>query len=257
MGYAVPVEPLSPELALVDPELAERARGDTSVPAEPAPRPTPAPLQPQRSAPPTRAPRRPPAVPPFRPAPRRRVTGTVVVAALAVGFGLGGATAIWLGYADGGAGSAAREPPATQSLRKQSRTTAVRVRGRTTATRRSRGRAGVKAGVKRRSASRGGTTPRSGVQNPRPPLLTWPPARRATFYWVQLYRVHLPGSAKILDAFPRAPRLVLPLSWTNAGRRYLLTPGRYRWDVWPQFGRRNQLTYTRLKRSGTFVIRGR
>jgi hypothetical protein len=89
------------------------------------------------------------------------------------------------------------------------------------------------------------------------PVVHWAPVGRATFYWFQLYRVGLPGTQKILDAYPRRPQLEVPGVWTNAGRRYRLAAGRYRWEVWPQFGAPGQVRYTRKLTQGMFRVEPR
>ena len=85
------VEPLSPELALVDPALAERARAQLTDSREPVPRPAPV------NQPPPPPPLRPPPIRtvavsagPLRPVPRRRISGNAIVAAVAVAAALGG-----------------------------------------------------------------------------------------------------------------------------------------------------------------------
>jgi hypothetical protein len=65
-----------------------------------------------------------------------------------------------------------------------------------------------------------------------PPLLRWTPVRGASYYNFQLYR----GGKKILSVWPRKASLQLKSSWRFHGRRYRLSPGRYRWYVWPGFG---------------------
>ena len=86
------------------------------------------------------------------------------------------------------------------------------------------------------------------------PVVRWAPVGKATFYWFQLYRIGLPGAQKILDAWPTRPRLELPHVWTNASRRYRLAAGRYRWEVWPQFGSGREARYTRKIAQGTFRV---
>jgi hypothetical protein len=84
----------------------------------------------------------------------------------------------------------------------------------------------------------------------RPPVLAWTPVRRAHYYNVQLH-----ARGKILSAWPARPRLRVPRAWTFGGRRHRLRPGRYRWYVWPGFGRRAARRYGRLIGSRTFVVR--
>jgi hypothetical protein len=88
-----------------------------------------------------------------------------------------------------------------------------------------------------------------------PPAIVWSPVPRATFYWLQLIRVGLPGTRKILDAFPVRPRLALRAGWVNGRRHEHLTPGRYRWYVWPQYGHGAKVRYTELLRQGIFVVK--
>jgi hypothetical protein len=80
------------------------------------------------------------------------------------------------------------------------------------------------------------------------PLLRWRRARGADYYNVQVFR----HGRKILSAWPRRPRLQLKKSWTFRGRRYRLTSSRYRWYVWPGYGRRSDERYGRLIRTATF-----
>lgn len=67
----------------------------------------------------------------------------------------------------------------------------------------------------------------------------WVSVPNATYYLVQFYR----GRDEIFRARPSAPRLLVPAQWAFKGRRYSLTPGRYRWSVRPGFGRPSQARY--------------
>ena len=71
----------------------------------------------------------------------------------------------------------------------------------------------------------------------------------ASYYNVQLYR-----GAKVLSTWPAHARLQLRPTWRFDHRRYRLKPGRYRWYVWPGFGRRGSARYGRLIGSGGFVV---
>jgi hypothetical protein len=64
----------------------------------------------------------------------------------------------------------------------------------------------------------------------------------ATYYNVQLFR----GKKKILSRWPKSTHLQLPARWTFNGRVMRLTPGSYRWYVWPGFGKRAAKRYGRL-----------
>ena len=84
-----------------------------------------------------------------------------------------------------------------------------------------------------------------------PPLLAWTPVSGARYYNIQLVR-----GTKILSVWPHRPRFRLPRSWTFAGNRYHLTPGTYRWYVWPGYGRRAASRYGRLLGGSTFTVHG-
>jgi hypothetical protein len=92
-------------------------------------------------------------------------------------------------------------------------------------------------------------SPPRGARVRTPPLLTWKPARRARYYNVQLHR-----NGKVLTAWPRKTQLQLHSRWRFHGKRFRLAPGRYRWYVWPGFGRRSAQRYGRLLGSSTFRV---
>lgn len=92
--------------------------------------------------------------------------------------------------------------------------------------------------------------PRAAARISRPPLLRWVPYRAPRYYNVQLYR----GGRKILSAWPARARFALRASWTHAGRRYRLVPGRYRWFVWPGYGPRTRAQYGQLLGGSTFTV---
>lgn len=93
---------------------------------------------------------------------------------------------------------------------------------------------------------------RTGRQTPvttRPPLLSWSAVAGTRRYWVELAIVER-HEEKILLAFKtREPRLQVPETWSNAGRRRRLVRGLYRWYVWPG-------DVTASGRSGVPVARG-
>ena len=84
-----------------------------------------------------------------------------------------------------------------------------------------------------------------------PPLLRWPRAQGARYYNVQLVR----GGRKILSAWPTRARYQLKLRWTFKGARKRLSPGRYRWLVWPGHGPRSKADYGKRIVSTTFKVR--
>jgi len=94
------------------------------------------------------------------------------------------------------------------------------------------------------------TRPAVGARVTAPPLLAWRAVPRATYYNVQLYR----GGRKILTAWPGTTSFHLERSWRFEGRTYRLTPGLYRWYVWPGFGPRSATRYGKLLGMRTFVV---
>jgi hypothetical protein len=80
-------------------------------------------------------------------------------------------------------------------------------------------------------------------------VFEWLPVERATYYNVQIWL----GKRKIVSAWPKSPRLVVPRSGKLGGRRYTLVRGKtYRWYVWPGFGRKVQRNYGKLAGISTF-----
>jgi Bacterial Ig-like domain (group 3) len=92
--------------------------------------------------------------------------------------------------------------------------------------------------------------PAAGARVTRPPLLRWRRTPRASYYNVQLYR----GSVKVLSAWPTTTRLQLKARWRHLGRTRRLTAGRYRWLVWPGFGKAAQRRYGRSLGASTFRV---
>jgi hypothetical protein len=93
-------------------------------------------------------------------------------------------------------------------------------------------------------------SPPAGATVSAPPRLAWLPAEKATYYNVQLWR-----RGRILSAWPKGTSLRLRRSWTYGGVRYHLNRGRYRWYVWPGYGRRAEKKFGRLLGSSSFVVR--
>ena len=94
------------------------------------------------------------------------------------------------------------------------------------------------------------TRPAVGARVTAPPVLAWGPVPKATYYNVQLYH----DGRKILTVWPSSTSFRLRSSWTYGGRTYRLTPGRYRWFVWPGFGPRSETRYGKLLGGRTFVV---
>jgi hypothetical protein len=82
-----------------------------------------------------------------------------------------------------------------------------------------------------------------------PPVLSWTPVPGASYYNVQLYR-----TGKVLSVWPDRARLQLRRHWRFGGHRYRLAPGKYRWFVWPGFGKRSAGRYGHTIGSGTFIV---
>lgn len=74
------------------------------------------------------------------------------------------------------------------------------------------------------------------------PVLRWTPVRRAGYYNVQLFR----DGRKIMSGWPSKPEFQLRRNWTYRGRAWRLAPGRYRWLVWPGYGRRASADYGKM-----------
>ena len=91
--------------------------------------------------------------------------------------------------------------------------------------------------------------PAGGARVNAPPMLSWTPVRGATYYNVQLYR-----HGKVLSLWPKHASLQLRREWKFDGRRYHLKPGRYRWYVWPGFGRRSAGRYGGVIGQGMFIV---
>lgn len=246
-------EPLSPELALVDPELAAAAR--ERLPDMPRSYAVRSPsyefasrfvAEYERAARETgdlEEPRR-------RPRRRRRRYAALAFMLLAI------PVALWAMEGRGNNDVARSSPPAVQA---PPPTAAPEPPSVGTQTSKATARARKRPARRQPNPARGANpSRRSGAAVPQParsaPVLRWAPVGKATFYWFQLYRVGLPGTQKILDAWPARPRLEIPRAWTNAGRRHRLAAGLYRWEVWPQFGSGREVRYTRKIAQGTFRV---
>ena len=67
---------------------------------------------------------------------------------------------------------------------------------------------------------------------------------------MQLFR----DGRKWLTAWPVQPSYQLKMRWTFAGKSRRLTPGRYRWMVWPGYGPRSKADYGKAIGRSTFVV---
>jgi hypothetical protein len=111
-------------------------------------------------------------------------------------------------------------------------------------------KAPAKAGGKSATQQPALLQPSEGAHVSFPPQLTWRAVSGATYYNVQLYR----NGHKVMSAWPRGESLVLQKHWTYRGQRYVLSPGRYRWYVWPGFGSRSSNRYGKLIGTRSFLV---
>lgn len=92
-------------------------------------------------------------------------------------------------------------------------------------------------------------------RRPAPPTPTtrtfvWPPVAAATFYRVEFFT----RGRKVFEASPTKPRLTLPARWRYRGRAFRLSRGTYRWRVRPAFGRSSPRLGAPITRS-TWTVR--
>jgi hypothetical protein len=73
------------------------------------------------------------------------------------------------------------------------------------------------------------TRPKTDGEGGTPRIMAWAPAPGAAAYEVALYA----GSRRIFLERTKQTRLALPEEWSFGGRRLRLEPGVYRWYVWP------------------------
>jgi hypothetical protein len=93
--------------------------------------------------------------------------------------------------------------------------------------------------------------PAPGARLSHPPVLRWKRVRHARYYNVQIFR----GGRKVLSAWPTRTALQLHRRWRFGGHRRHLARGRYRWFVWPGFGRRSRHRYGAVLGLRRFTIR--
>jgi hypothetical protein len=84
----------------------------------------------------------------------------------------------------------------------------------------------------------------------RRPSLTWRSQPKAKYYNFQLFR----NGHKILSAWPTAAHYTLKPTWRYRGHTYKLVAGRYRWYVWPGYGRQAEHRYGRLLAKGAVKV---
>ena len=212
-GTAVQEEQISPELVLVDPELADAER------AKLADRPTTPAARPARpaivSAPPlaerARA-TRPPAA--ERLGSRRLLIG---VAAATVATVLFFDVRVEVGdipaSATRGARQAAAVPPHPASKRRLAKPKHTPT--------------GKPARVGTRPRSRGSRASKAAAASPR--RFAWAPTPRASGYYVEFFR----GPRRVFARETSDAAIEIPVKWRYNGVERSFMPGEYRWYVWP------------------------
>jgi hypothetical protein len=233
--------PVSPELVLVDPALRAHVAMREAVPPEIVERPqaiaptdVPAPVVVGSTVsaaessvdpgsvlvdPVLRA-RRATHVP-RRSAPRSLLAGTLVAVALSGAASFGFFGGFLKGHRAAPARGALSTPPAPLTPPKATAAAAAKVVNPTVSTPRpiSRTRtaaAAVQAGVDAARSS---------------PWLGWPPVANASAYAVVITR----NGESIYSATTSVPHIRVPDRWQRDGRNMALSPGSYRWYVWPIF----------------------
>jgi hypothetical protein len=92
--------------------------------------------------------------------------------------------------------------------------------------------------------------PKDGARLRKAPKLRWAANSEAGYYNVQLFR----GNKKILSIWPVKTAVTLKSKWKYQGHGYKLSPGVYRWYVWPGFGARKAVDYGEMLGFSTFQI---
>jgi hypothetical protein len=208
---------LSPELALVDPELAARARaqladGDPAWPAAPVQQPE----QPPQSLRLSRVAPRAGRAEPAEPTRRAWSKGSVIAAVIVLAAGLGGAAAIWARYNDGTSGSRGIEQAPFQPLRERSPAPTNSERVETTTARAS----------KQGMAGQGDVRRTQNLSRPRPAAFHVPGAPKEP-----LDEIPLPARARRLEAWltrDRGPTAANQRHWLYQ-HAWIVTGARFGW----------------------------
>jgi hypothetical protein len=82
------------------------------------------------------------------------------------------------------------------------------------------------------------------------PILRWKTVGGATYYDLVLWR----HGTRVLDLWPTPPRAALPWNWRYRGVRHRLRAGSYRWFVYPGFGTKSSRRYGALAGRGVLAV---
>jgi hypothetical protein len=280
-GARIGSEPLSPELVLVDPELATLARARLPDLADSLPPRKPRLHAGQRPPVADEHPTTPAAEPVdiVRPSPpeshRRRSRASRVLVGLAI-VALVAAALGWRAMHESNDAAAPRPAStATQTRRgavaaraprkptpqpKPAPKASLRTGKAPSARRQPPGKATARSESKRRSHRSIHRRHRPAPQRPVPRraaaavparIFVWPPVPHARFYDIQFFR----NGRRILRAAPTAPRFRLRLKWSFRGRSLELKPGTYVWVVRPVTGSGRDLRVGKPITHASWVLR--
>ena len=73
-------------------------------------------------------------------------------------------------------------------------------------------------------------------KQPAPQTFVWLPVADADYYNVRFFR----GRSQVLEAWPKRPRITIAGTWLYKGREFRFAPGAYLWTVRPGFGKRGR-----------------
>jgi hypothetical protein len=80
-------------------------------------------------------------------------------------------------------------------------------------------------------------------------VLRWAPTSNASYYNVVVWY----GGKRVLDIWPRQPHVEFPHVWNYRGKAYRLELGRYLWFVYPYLGRRGEGRFVGLTQHGVLL----
>jgi len=105
-------------------------------------------------------------------------------------------------------------------------------------------------GVLSRHAAEQPATPRRTGEHVTVHTVAWDPVPDATYYNLVLWR----DGKRVLDLWPTSSHAVVPNNWSRDGVEGRLLPGRYLWFVYPGLGAKASQQYGKLAGNGSFVV---